>query len=114
MGLNDQMFYGIQVVFEDALIMAFVDLPAMVLFAKETPKHIEGTVFAFLTGTINFANGVVSPMMGTYVNDIFIGVTRDNMTPDNFVELVGIETVMSLIPVLFMRLIPLKKEVKKL
>jgi hypothetical protein len=31
-----------------ALSMSFLDLPSMVLFAKVTPKNIEGTVFAFL------------------------------------------------------------------
>jgi hypothetical protein len=67
-GLNDVFFYGIQSFFEDALLLAFIDLPCMVLFAKVIPKNIEGTVFAFLTGTINFGNGVVSPTTGSLIN----------------------------------------------
>jgi hypothetical protein len=43
-----------QNLFQDAMLMAFIDLPLMVLFAKIIPKRIEGSVFAFLTGTINF------------------------------------------------------------
>lgn len=107
-GLNDIAFFGIQAFFEDALVMAFVDLPAMVLFAKVTPKHIEGTVFAFLTGTINFSNGVISPTVGSLLNQLFVGVTRENMTADNFIKLVSIETVMSIVPLIFMKLIPSK------
>jgi hypothetical protein len=33
--------------------IAFSTLPLMALFAKITPKRIEGTIFAFLTGTWN-------------------------------------------------------------
>lgn len=86
----------------------------MVLFAKVIPKNIEGTVFAFLTGTINFGNGVVSPMTGSFINDLFVGVTRDNMTSQNFIKLVWIETFSSLIPILFLKLIPLKSQIQKL
>ena len=91
--------------------MAFVDLPCMVLFAKIIPKNIEGTVFAFLTGTINLSNGVLSPIVGSIVNDAFFGVTRDNMKANNFINLVWMETFPALIPILFLRLIPLKSHV---
>lgn len=43
-------------------------LPIMALFAKITPKRIEGTTFAFLTGTMNFANTVIAPGMGVWEN----------------------------------------------
>lgn len=37
-GINDVFFYGIQSFFLNSLLMAFVDLPCMVLFAKIIPK----------------------------------------------------------------------------
>jgi hypothetical protein len=40
----------------------------MALFAKITPKRIEGTTFAFLTGTMNFATTVIGPGMGVWEN----------------------------------------------
>ena len=110
-GLGDIFFYAIQAFFEDALLLAFIDLPCMVLFAKVIPKNIEGTVFAFLTGTINFGNGNISPITGSVLNDTFVKVTRDNMSNSNFVQLVWIETLSSLIPILFLKLIPLKKDI---
>lgn len=58
-GLNDIIIYVLQAFFEDALIMSFVDLPCMVLLAKVTPRHIEGTVFAIFTGALIFTNVVL-------------------------------------------------------
>lgn len=83
----------------------------MVLFAKVIPKNIEGTVFAFLTGTINFGNGIISPITGSVLNDVFVDVTRDNMKNSNMVKLAWIEAYTSLIPIVFLKLIPLKKDI---
>lgn len=55
-------------------------LPTLALFAKITPTKIEGTVFAFLTGTTNLASSVISPLIGAWINDSFIGVTADNLS----------------------------------
>jgi hypothetical protein len=49
-------------------------MPILILFAKITPRRIEATTFAFLTGTWNFM-GVLKGIMGTFVNDTFVGVT---------------------------------------
>ena len=42
-------------------------LPMMVVFAKITPKRIEATSFAFLTGTSNFT-GTLRGLVGSFVN----------------------------------------------
>jgi len=86
----------------------------MVLFAKVTPRHIEGTVFALLTGMSNFANFVLAPAAGGIVNDLFVDVTNENLSSDNFVFLIMIECGCSLLPFLFMFLIPLRSSVEKL
>lgn len=110
-GLGNEVFYAVQSFFLEALSMSFFDLPIMVLFAKITPKNIEGTVFALLTGLINMANGVLSPLSGSVINDLFVEVTMDNLTSDNMSYLAWIETFMALLPLLFMWLIPLRKDV---
>lgn len=46
----------------------------MVLFAKITPKRIEATGFAFLTGTSNLT-GTIRGFTGTIINSLFVGVT---------------------------------------
>jgi Na+/melibiose symporter-like transporter len=67
-GISAFELFLFQNLFEDAMLMAFIDLPLMVLFAKIIPKRIEGSVFAFLTGTINFSNNNISPMIGSAIN----------------------------------------------
>ena len=113
--IPDILFFCIQAFFEDSLLLAFVDLPAMVLFAKVTPKRIEGTVFALLTGIINFTYSL-STAMGGFINDAFleVPVTKDNLSNDNFLVLVSIECGCCLLPLFFMFLIPLRKTVEEL
>ena len=51
----DDMFFLLftDVVFNTLGTLLFT-LPILSLFAKITPPKIEGTIFAFLTGTLNF------------------------------------------------------------
>jgi len=50
-------------------------MPAMVLFTKITPVHIEATVFALFTGVSNLSFTVLSPIVGAGINKYFVGVT---------------------------------------
>ena len=43
-------------------------LPIMALFAKITPAKIEGTTYAFLTGSMDLGDTVISPGMGVFIN----------------------------------------------
>lgn len=55
----DYVFIFLTDVVFSALSMAFALLPVLALFAKITPKRIEGTMFAFLTGTYNLDQNVI-------------------------------------------------------
>ena len=92
--------------------MAFFDLPIMVLFAKITPKNIEGTIFAMLTGLTNLSRGVLAPATGSIIDDLFFGVTIKNLSNDNMIELAWLETFMSILPIFFICLIPLRRDIK--
>ena len=48
--------------------MSFMTLPIMAVFAKITPRRIEGTMFAFFTGTSNLSGGVMQPAVGSFYN----------------------------------------------
>lgn len=78
-GLSNEVYYVLLACFENALGMAFFDLPIMSLFAKITPPNIEGTIFAMLTGFINLSSSVLAPLCGTIINSIFFNVTTDNL-----------------------------------
>ena len=53
MGISDYAFLIFTDVVFGAISLSFGTLPILALFAKITPKRIEGTMFAFLTGTSN-------------------------------------------------------------
>ena len=64
LGISDLIFIIFTDIVFGCLIMSLLLLPTMALFAKITPPGVEATIFAFLTGTGNFAEGVISPMVG--------------------------------------------------
>ena len=57
-GIDDIVFLFFTDIVFSALKTLLYTLPIMALFAKITPKRIEGTTFAFLTGTMNLATTV--------------------------------------------------------
>lgn len=79
-GISDRIYVISTDIVIGTLSLALRMLPMMVLFAKITPPHIEGTCFAFLTGTTNFLYGVLATYTGSLVNDTFIGVTSDDLS----------------------------------
>ena len=56
--------------------MAFCVIPMAVLYVRLTPKSIEGTCYAIFAGTDNFSSTTISPLIGSWLNKSFIGVTN--------------------------------------
>lgn len=108
-GISDSAFVISTDIVVGTLSLALRMLPMMVLFAKITPSHIEGTCFAFLTGTTNFLYGVLATYTGSLVNDTFIGVTSSDLS--NFESLAWISLVTRFFPLAFLWLIPLKSDI---
>jgi len=79
-GINDIVWIVCTDTIFGVVSLAMNTLPTMALFAKITPAKIEGTVFAFLTGTTNLANSVLAPMVGVWINEKFVGVTADDLS----------------------------------
>ena len=79
-GIPDLVFlFFTDVVFSVVQTLLYT-LPIIALFAKITPKRIEGTTFAFLTGTMNLASTVISPGIGTWINYQFVGVNKKDLS----------------------------------
>jgi len=106
LGINDVVFIVLTDTIFGVISLATSTLPTLALFAKITPKRIEGTVFAFLTGTVNLANSVLAPMVGVWINQKFIGVTAEDLSKYKNLCLVGVVT--SFLGFLILPLIPLK------
>lgn len=111
-GISDLFFIIFTDVVFGCLSLAMNVLPCLALFAKITPPGIEGTIFAFLTGSWNFADGVLSPMVGTEINNLFGHVTQKDLT--NYPRLKLIAFVCSFLGFIILPLIPLNKDIEKI
>jgi len=111
-GVSDLVFIIFTDVVFGCLFMALLILPIMALFAKITPPGIEGTIFAFLTGTFNMCENVLGPMMGTFINKNFAGVTAKDLS--NYPKLCFISFCFSFVGFIFLPMIPLKTDIEKL
>ena len=78
LGMDPYWFIIVSSTVADVLYNAFVQLPGMVLFAKLIPANIESSMFAMLTGLMNFSNLFAAKMLGNYINTFF-GVTEENL-----------------------------------
>ena len=85
-------------------------LPIMALFAKITPARIEGTTYAFMTGTMNFGSTVISPGIGTFINHQWVGVNKHDLSDYSVLVLISLFCSIASLPLLF--LIPTKKNIK--
>lgn len=111
LGINDVVFIICTDTVFGVMSLALFTLPIMALFAKITPHNIEGTVFAFLTGTVNMSNTILSPMIGVYLNNKFVGVTATDLSGYKNLCFFGI--ISSFIGFLLLPLIPLKDDIAK-
>jgi len=109
-GVGDVAFTMVTTAVTDTLLLAFTQLPTLVLFVKITPAHIEATVFAVLTGVFNFVNTVLSPNVGVLLNKWFVGVSSDHLEKYYILALISLS--LTLTPLLFIRWIPSKSEVE--
>ena len=108
-GVSDIVFLIFTDVVFGCLVLATNVLPCLALFAKITPPGIEGTVFAFLTGTWNLADTVLSPMVGAWINKTFFGVTAENLK--NYPRLCLVQFLCSFLGFLLVPLIPTKSDI---
>lgn len=82
-GISDVAF----ILFTDVVIgplgRATGTLPQLALFAKVTPKGIEGTIFALLTGIYDLTSFTISPALGSWVNSKFVHVTKEDFNKND-------------------------------
>ena len=82
-----------------------------IIFAKICPKHIEATSFSLLASVSNF-RGTIRSYLGAYINTTWVGVTESDLS--KYYVLVTIGFFCSFLPLLFIWLIPSRKEIDDL
>ena len=108
-GFNDIAYIYTTAVIFGTLGTALSTLPIMALFAKITPRRVEGTVFALLTGASNLDSSVLQPLTGAFINNHFVGVNKDDQS--NYDKLCLINIITAPIGFLLLFLIPWKREI---
>lgn len=110
-GLSPFLFVMFTSTVTDVLYMCFIQLPLSVLFAKLIPERIESSLFAFSTGMMNLANLFIAPDLGNLINALFFHITTEDLS--ELWKLYAVQSVMSLLPILFIWLLPKRAEVMK-
>ena len=109
-GLDPYWFMIFSSTIADVLYNAFVMLPGMVLFAKLIPSNIESSMFAMLTGLMNFSNLFAAKMLGNYINTFF-NVTEERL--DDLWKLYIVQIFCCFLPLLFICLLPNRMQVEQ-
>ena len=113
LGLPPVVFVVLTSAVTDTLYGSFVQLSFMALYAKLIPVKIEASLFAFLTGLSNLNVLFISSNIGILIN-IWVRVSyQDPNTLEKTSELYAVQAGSSLIPLLFLWLVPTKSEVAK-
>ena len=107
-GIDDVVFS----IFTDAalevLFVAFVDMPTLVVQTKITPKNVEATIYNMFRTICNLTADFISPMIGGVIASVF-SVTSKNF--DNISWIVVVQFVLSLVPILFVWVLPSNQEI---
>jgi len=91
-------------------LLSVIDLiPTGIVFAKLIPNNVEASVYALITGLINFANFFLNRMLGNFINT-FVKVRRDSL--DKLWQLYAIASVLSFLPLFFLWLVPSRKSIE--
>ena len=110
-GIPDGFFVVFLDIIDEIVSQCFIYMPMCVIYAKITPQNIEATSFALLAGVSNFKISFRS-WMGSWLNDAFVGVTKDDLS--NYWQLILMNFVGSFLPLFFLWLIPTKEEINRL
>jgi hypothetical protein len=109
-GIPPLVFTAMTSTITDTLYLGMVQLPIQILYAKLIPDQIESSMFALLTGLSNLSNLFLSKQLGNLFN-VFVGVTTDSL--ERLWMLYVTQAICSLVPLLFVYLIPRRSEVEK-
>ena len=110
-GMNPFVYQAIVMLCSEAVYFAFEVMSAMTLLAKIIPPRVESSMFAMLAGFLALSYWFLARIIGNGVN-LFFGVTIESL--DDLWKLYLVQSVVALVPVLFVWLLPLREQVKRI
>lgn len=75
-----------------------------------TPKKIEGTIYAFLTGTMSLSTKIISAFGGSFLNLKYVGVNKDDLS--GYSTLCLFTLIGSVLTFATLPLVPLKEQIE--
>ena len=114
LGMSPYVYMMLTSVITEVLYDACHRLPGMVLFAKLIPENVESSMFAMLTGLMNFSNNFLNAELAIAINHWFFGIyytKTDNNLQESW-KLYFVQAGMCFLPMCFIWLIPKRDAVK--
>ena len=107
-GLSNFWFLIIHALCFGSFSSALAQMPLFVTITKIIPVGLEATIYAMFIGARHLAQGMISPLIGAFINDHFIGVNKQNMLQpgSNYVQLSYIQCTLTLVSMALSLLIP--------
>ena len=110
-GMSAFTYEAIVMLCSEAVYFAFEVMSAMTLLAKIIPPRVESSMFAMLAGFLALSYWFLARVIGNMVN-VFFGVTSESL--DDLWKLYIVQSVAALVPILFVWLLPVREQVKKI
>ena len=95
----------------EAVYFAFEVMSAMTLLAKIIPPRVESSMFAMMAGFLALSYWFLARIIGNLVNKFF---NVDNKNLDDLWKLYLVQSIVALVPILFIWLLPVREQVKRI
>ena len=59
---------------------ALTFLPTLVMIQKLAPEGVEASILAIMYSIYNFMGGFLPQLLGTFINNQFVGMTKDDLS----------------------------------
>ena len=104
-GLSDLFLFLFIGNFTEVVERILTVIPSFIIMAKSIPPGVEGTIVSLTMTIINLNQFILRSFFGTFINDHFVGVTKEHL--DRFYILCLINFAFKWMPLFFIwKLIP--------
>jgi len=104
MGIPDVVLYLIGGSIATRVEMGLMMFPFVLILSKIFPVGIEATMWSFCFSVMTINVSIISPLLAVFINNNFIHCSVKNM--DNYIYIKYLRVFGSLLPFLFMWLVP--------
>lgn len=90
LGISDLFLYILTGTFATVLEKELAILPSFIIMSKSIPPGVEATMFSFTATIINLNQFVLRALIGSWINDTFVGVTSLSLDKYYILTIIGL------------------------